>query len=125
VCAFSQPFAGHSRHLGLANRAAGCPIPRQGLPQSESSSTCVLNGLGHGLARVIPPPHHHERRNDGDAREMGSSKMVQRRVNATEDNRRASLPGEGTDFVAAKRVAGVNPDAYDVARLHAGNTERL
>jgi len=61
---------------------------------------------------------------------MGSSKLVrligvQRRVDATKDNRRASLPGEGTDLVAAKRIAGVNPDAHDVARLHARNIERL
>jgi hypothetical protein len=61
---------------------------------------------------------------------MGGSKLVcligvQRRVDATEDNRRASLPGEGTDFVAAKRVAGVNPDADHVGRLYAGNIERL
>jgi hypothetical protein len=39
--------------------------------QLDWSSECLLDALGHGLARLIPPPHHDERREGGEAREGG------------------------------------------------------
>ena len=95
-CAHSRSRSPVTRGTWLANRATGCPMPRQGLPQSESSSTCVLNALGHGLARVIPPPHHHERRNDGDARENGPA---QERIHIPCDayDERGQHPEHGKD----------------------------
>ena len=50
---------------------------------------------------------------------------IKRRVDAAEDHRRTSRPRDHADFVAAKRVAGVNADADDVARLHAAQIEGL
>ena len=41
----------------------------------------------------------------------------QRRVDAAEDDPGAPLAREPADFVAAERIAGVDADADDVARL--------
>jgi len=47
------------------------------------------------------------------------------RVNATKDDRRPSVPRERSNLVPSKRVAGVNPDADDIARLDLADVERF
>jgi hypothetical protein len=102
-------------------------------PRRDKSIRIHTSGLIQRLQGAVSCGGEHDRPDDITIaldHGMGSSKLVrligvQRRVDATKDNRRASLPGEGTDLVAAKRIAGVNPDAHDVARLHARNIERL
>ena len=46
-------------------------------------------------------------------------------MNATKDDGRPAIPRECADLVAAKRVAGVNPDPDNVAGVHAADVERL
>ena len=46
-------------------------------------------------------------------------------MDATEDDHRATRPRLGADFVSSERVAGMNPEADDVARLHLSKVERL
>ena len=50
---------------------------------------------------------------------------VQRGMDAAEDHRRPSGPRERADFVSAKRVAGVNAHAHDVAGLDRLEVEGL
>jgi hypothetical protein len=42
---------------------------------------------------------------------------VERRVYAAVDHHRSTLPGLGTELVAAERIAGVDPQTHDIARL--------
>ena len=50
---------------------------------------------------------------------------IERRVNAPEDDMSARRARESSQLVSAKRVAGVNPDPDDVARLNARRIDLL
>ncbi len=49
----------------------------------------------------------------------------ERGVDATEDDERASLAGQATNFISSKRASGIDADTDDVPRLHKPRVERF
>ena len=72
-------------------------------------------------------PHHITIAFDHGVRAAETLRLagIKCRVNATKDDGRPAIPRERADLVAAKRVAGVNPDPDNVAGLHAADVKRL
>jgi hypothetical protein len=72
-------------------------------------------------------PHHIAIASDDGVRATALMRLVwiQRRVYAAEDDRDPATPRRRADFVAAQRVAGVDPNPDDVTSSYSLEIERL
>ena len=138
LLAVGAPDGAERAMLGAAAHGLDGPphvaTMRQQLPPCRDEALGInASGLVDGLQRAVRHVVQHEGPynvaiafDDGmRAAETLRLTGIERRVNATKDDRRPSVPRERTNLVPSKRVAGVNPYSDDVARLDTADIERF